>query len=828
MTVLADTPTISVETSVSFSDCLAALPGLRSDDLLSELVIGHGNTKRSGQIRVAGISNWHIDPESNTWVGLSPMSPVTSGRGGVDDVVAVVALAADLDVGPGKLASFADADAVIDELAAMLGTTPAYVTSSGHGRQPVWALERLEDPERAKVLVQRWGRLVKHVATAHGGSADSVFDLARVWRVPGSINWKDRDNPIAATAVLCHGRLLGAAEVEDILDTYLTVEPTTNPRPQEWATVAANVWADGDCVYIDAMISGWAHDTPPARHPWLLSGATRLACARRYGCLTQASYEAAKEVLDQRMAALCAGDSGVPREYLHSEFKEAICWGEERASELTDVEIADQLGGHTHDQGAPFELRVGRYKGIPMGQRFARERLAGRFLLVDARGWMVFDGVKWVNCSEDDVRSEAVEWAEAEIMTMIKASADNDELVACLRYREPRGINDLLAGASTERTIRVKATVLDADPYLLNTPNGAIDLRTGEVVPCSPKLLCTKATGAEYHPDAHSEHWDQALTALPPEVRDFLQLRLGQMLIGEPVPTDEVLFLVGSGENGKSLVLGSVQRAFGAYAVSVPETLLLAHTNQHPTETMQLKGARLALLEELPESRHLNASQLKKIIGTDKLTGRYLYKDFVEFDPSHGLVVTTNYLPIVNEVDHGTWRRMLRVPFPYQYVKQRPEDAPDHIRQGDPRIRERLKGVHATQAVLAWLVAGALRFMQEYKGALPPPPEAVQAATTEWRTESSPIAAYVHERLILDPNAVVSSTELREDFNEYTGEQHPDWTSRTFVERFGALPDIVAAGVTKGESRRLTHSSRDRVRYTSKIKVWRGVRPRDW
>lgn len=171
---------------------------------------------------------------------------------------------------------------------------------------------------------------------------------------------------------------------------------------------------------------------------------------------------------------------------------------------------------------------------------------------------------------------------------------------------------------------------------------------------------------------------------------------------------------------------------------------------------------------------------------------------------------------------------MLRVPFPYQYVKQRPQDAPDRVRQGDPRIRERLKGFHATQAVLAWLVAGALRFIQEYKGALPPPPEAVQAATKEWRTESSPIAAYFHERLILDPNAVVGSTELVDDFNEYTGGQHPDWTSRTFVERFGALPEIVAAGVTKGESRRLTHSSRDRLRYPSNIKVWRGVRPRDW
>ena len=39
-------------------------------------------------------------------------------------------------------------------------------------------------------LLARWKRTVKMVAKTHGAKADSVFELARVLRVPGTFNHK--------------------------------------------------------------------------------------------------------------------------------------------------------------------------------------------------------------------------------------------------------------------------------------------------------------------------------------------------------------------------------------------------------------------------------------------------------------------------------------------------------------------------------------------------------------------------------------------------------------------------------------------------------------
>jgi phage/plasmid-associated DNA primase len=70
------------------------------------------------------------------------------------------------------------------------------------------------------------------------------------------------------------------------------------------------------------------------------------------------------------------------------------------------------------------------------------------------------------------------------------------------------------------------------------------------------------------------------------------------------------------------------------------------------------------------------------------------------------MFVTTNYELRVDENDHGTWRRLVRVPFPYRFGTA-PGDLP-----ADPglrlRIREGRDGQH--EAVLAWIVAGALQW----------------------------------------------------------------------------------------------------------------------
>jgi hypothetical protein len=148
-------------------------------------------------VRVRDVARWVPRSDKDCWYGTAALHRrVKQGRGLAADVVGVRELYADLDVKPGGLASWDAAHQVIDTLAGMLGVGPVAVVNSGHGLQPHWALERSDatdwpdetDPRwaDAQALWRRWGRLVASVAEKYGGAVDSVYDLSRVLRAPGT------------------------------------------------------------------------------------------------------------------------------------------------------------------------------------------------------------------------------------------------------------------------------------------------------------------------------------------------------------------------------------------------------------------------------------------------------------------------------------------------------------------------------------------------------------------------------------------------------------------------------------------------------------------
>jgi putative DNA primase/helicase len=120
----------------------------------------------------------------------------------------------------------------------------------------------------------------------------------------------------------------------------------------------------------------------------------------------------------------------------------------------------------------------------------------------------------------------------------------------------------------------------------------------------------------------------------------------------------------GSGENGKTTFAGAVAAALGDYYTLVPDRVILGNPSDHPTELMTLRGARFALIEETPEARRLSVNRLKKVVGTPQITARLIRQDSVTFDAVHSLFLSTNYRPVIEEVDHGTWRRLAQLRFP--------------------------------------------------------------------------------------------------------------------------------------------------------------------
>lgn len=373
--------------------------------------------------------------------------------------------------------------------------------------------------------------------------------------------------------------------------------------------------------------------------------------------------------------------------------------------------------------------------------------------------------------------------------------------------------------------------VFDDHPDLLNTPSGVVDLRTGELTPADPMLYLSKMTAAPYDPDADMTLWNKASEALAPEVVEWLKIRLGQAATGYTPDDDVLVIFEGSGENGKTSWLIGVRKALGDYARTLPERLLLGDPGDHPTTLMTLFGTRAGMIEELPEGRSLNVKRLKDTVGTPEITARYMRENDTTFPNTTCLFLATNYLPIVAETDHGTWRRLALVRFRLTFVKSKEElkaKGKKRGRLGDTAIKRHFEH-EADPGLLRWLVEGA-RLWYDRGQKMPPKPAIVAKDTEAWRMDADPILAYAEERLTRDEGFAITASDMQDDFNAWLERRgHRRWTGQTINSRLQGhvSMDGVERRAVKWSNK--MKPSRPRNMFSAKpipktTTAWRGVR----
>jgi putative DNA primase/helicase len=442
-------------------------------------------------------------------------------------------------------------------------------------------------------------------------------------------------------------------------------------------------------------------------------------------------------------------------------------------------------------------------------------------------GWLGWDGRRWAECSEESVGEAVRQWALAQF-AHVATGGDIDAINA---WRRVLSLGKQRAALSLARGIvEVRSDDLDAHPDLLNTPSGVVDLRTGDLQAHDPDLRLTKLTSGSYRPGFTHQDWEQALEALPAQVRAWMQVRLGQAASGHTTPDGIMPVCQGGGENGKSLLTtdGTVP-ALGDYASMASAKLFAAGKGtEHSTERADLRGRRLLVAEELSEGRSIDVAALKQIQDVGRIKARMIRRDNIEFATSHSLFTTTNYVPIVSETDWGTWRRLALVRFPYTF-RSNPEDvvAPTD-RLGDPDLKARIRANATGQhdAIVTWLVNGAVVWYQAGASTLRTPPS-VAADTLAWRAEADRVLGYWQERIIADPDWCVLSNEMLDDFNEWLDDNgHNAWAKETFAPRFEGHSETVRNRVTKKQTRKLDAVSRKHrlPALGSVARVWAGVR----
>ena len=445
------------------------------------------------------------------------------------------------------------------------------------------------------------------------------------------------------------------------------------------------------------------------------------------------------------------------------------------------------------------------------------------------RGWITWTGKVWSATPEP----LAIEMTRRELkrMYVLFVSMAGDDLSEAHLNKYKQLLGYVLAkhvAYFLKGLLTASPEIFDANPELLNFQNGVVDLRTGKLLEHDPDLFMTRIALVNYSPRATHSDWDKTLTAVPEDVREWLQVRYGQAATGYATDDDVLPIQTGGGSNAKSTMVGAIAAALGDYATYVPEKVLLANPGEHPTELMTLRGARLAIIEETPEGKFLPTKRLKDLLGTSTMTARAMRQDFVSWTASHTLFLNTNYVPQVAETDHAVWRRLALVKFPYKFIHpDEPIMAPNE-RHGDPGLRERLKNNTDDQleAVAAWLVEGA-RAWFDMEGQLPTP-LSVQVDTLNWRAEADLVLAYAQERLTFDSQSSVVSKDLYEDFTEWlkaAGRQV--WNDQTFASRFGGHELAEKNHVTKTRVNQPANVSLPNpyaVPPTGKTTMWLGVR----
>src|SRR5262249_57607799 len=94
-----------------------------------------------------------------------------------------------------------------------------------------------------------------------------------------------------------------------------------------------------------------------------------------------------------------------------------------------------------------------------------------------------------------------------------------------------------VARVRSEASVAIAPAALDADRWVLNVNNGAIDLRTGALHPHQRDDLCTKIVPIDYDPEATCPRWEQFLREIFLEDDDlirFIHKAIGYSLTRAP------------------------------------------------------------------------------------------------------------------------------------------------------------------------------------------------------------------------------------------------------------------------------------------------------
>lgn len=288
---------------------------------------------------------------------------------------------------------------------------------------------------------------------------------------------------------------------------------------------------------------------------------------------------------------------------------------------------------------------------------------------------------------------------------------------------------------------------------LICMQNGTLDVENATLIDFSPEHHLKYKSEISWDADAKCDRWLKFLNEIFENDADklekiaFLKTWFGYCLVPDTTQ-HKFVWMIGSGGNGKSVLLSLLTKLIGSSNVSDLHIESLGDKYVRA----ELIGKLVNISAEMSANATLADGYFKQIVSGEPIPAERKYQDPFSFKPFARLIGATNHLPRLQDLSDGFFRRAIILSFNRKFTG---DDC-------DPTLEATLTS--ELPGILTWAVEGLKELRVSGKFAIPPSSiEAMQ----QYKVESDPVALFVASCLQLSDDERMSPSEIYEGYKSW-------------------------------------------------------------
>ena len=249
----------------------------------------------------------------------------------------------------------------------------------------------------------------------------------------------------------------------------------------------------------------------------------------------------------------------------------------------------------------------------------------------------------------------------------------------------------------------IEAPERDLNTVRINFQNGTLEIsrESAELKEFDKNDFLTYQLPYEYNPTAEAplfkKYFDRVLPDL--EAQRLIAEYIGNALVPS-LHLQKALFLIGGGNNGKSVFCDIIKAALGKDNVSAFSLSSLTKEDSH--SRAQLEDKLLNYCSDISTS--LNVENFKLLVRGEEIEARYLFKESFIMRHYARQMFNCNTFPTTVENTEGFWRSSLTIPFEQTISPQ----------ERDPDLASKIIAAELP-GIMNWILEGTKRIIRNRK-----------------------------------------------------------------------------------------------------------------